>query len=189
MIIGCVLVGIASIRLNSFADEWGLPEPTRYYSSNKIYCFEVIPKRLKEDNYCKGALYKIDEKGNYHQLWIIRLSNEASPVSVIVSNNGSYIVTFDNWHSVGFGDDVVVIYGSDGRLIKKFGLEDIISDEEINRIPRSISSRWWGGKHYLDEKRGVLILKIVSNNKMPNDEGAMFREIKIDLKTGMLMKP
>jgi hypothetical protein len=40
-----------------------------------------------------------------------------APVSALVSEDGAYLITFDNWHSMGYGDDVVVLYRTDGTLI------------------------------------------------------------------------
>lgn len=115
--------------------------------------------------------------------------NEVSPVSAIVSNDGRYFVTFDNWHSMGYGDDVVVLYRSDGSVIKKFGLEDLLTEGDVETLPHSVSSIWWGGDHYINESAGLLILKIISNRKSPWEEGAQFHELKIELATGRTFEP
>jgi hypothetical protein len=172
----------------AFADRWVSPKTQKYYSSNKVFYFKVIPK--EEDtpsrllSYSIGELY---ERGRFwipHQKWSIRLTNDVSPVSAVVSDNGKYVVTFDNWHEMGYGEDVVAIYGSEGNLVKKFKLEDILSKEEIKNIPHSVSSRWWGGSHYIDEADEILVLKIISNGKYPYEKDATFTEKKIELTTG-----
>jgi hypothetical protein len=38
-----------------------------------------------------------------------------APVRALVSNGGEHVVTFDNWHSGGFRDNVVVIYAAMDR--------------------------------------------------------------------------
>lgn len=175
---------ILCIRL--CADTWAPPEPQRYFSSNQDYCFEIIPGDSMHE--CQGILSTVDEEGEYHQVWSTHLVNVIAPVTALVSDDGDYVATFDNWYRIGWGDDVVVIYGANGALIKKYGLNDILSADEIEKIPRTVASRWWGGKHIIDEGKKVLILKAVSNGEMPYSESAEFMEIRIDLRTGALDK-
>src|SRR5689334_6621839 len=125
------------------ADSWKLPQKEKYFAPNKNYYLEVTPKKLESqlkyfedkvagrnnagavkgatENRAKGAFYARQGDGGYSKKWEFPLLNEVSPVSAIVSDNGDYFVTFDNWHTVGYGDDVVVIYRSNGAFVKKFG--------------------------------------------------------------------
>jgi len=206
----CTLLTVgASVSAN--ADSWALPKKERYCSLNKKYCLEVTPKKLEsqlryfedkvegknnagslkglKDNRANGAFYARRADGNYSKKWAFPLVNEVSPVSALVSNSGTYVITFDNWHSVGYGDDVVVIYRSNGTLVKKFGLEDILTEGDIETLPHSISSIRWGGEHYIDEANSRLVLKVVSNAKNSWDGGAKFHEIRIDLATGRPREP
>ena len=166
------------------ADTWAPPEPQRYCSSNKNYCLEIIPGDSMHQ--CQGILSAVGKKGEYHRIWATNLANAISPVTALVSDDGDYVVTFDNWYRIGWGNEVVVIYGANGALIKKYGLGDILSEDEIEKIPRTVASRWWGGEHVIDEEKKTLILKVVSNGEMPYSEEAQFNEIHIDLKTGEL---
>lgn len=188
------------------ADSWLLPKKTKYFAPNKKYYLEVTPKKLESqlkyfedkvegknnagalkgatEDRAKGAFYARRADGGYAKKWEFRLLNEVSPVSALVSNNGKYVVTFDNWHSVGYGDDVVVIYGPSGALVKKFGLEDLLTEGDIETLPRSVSSIWWGGEHYIDDANGILILKVVANGKSYWEQDAKFHELKIELATG-----
>ncbi|MGE0887446.1 MAG: energy transducer TonB [Blastocatellales bacterium] len=188
------------------ADSWRLPKEEKYYSPDKKYFFLVTPKKLEsqlryfeekvdgkdnagalkkvKDNLARGTFYVRRAKGGYSKKWEFTLLNEVSPVNALVSNKGDFVVTFDNWHGVGYGDDVVVIYRSNGTLIKKFGLKDLLTEGDIETLPRSVSSIWWGGEHYIDEAHGLLILKVVSNSKSSWDKEARFRELKIELATG-----
>lgn len=193
------------------ADSWRLPEKQKYDSPNKRYYLEVTPKKLEsqlsyfqdkvvgkerasalkeaKNNHAKGQFCVRSTFGGCSLKWNFPLVNEVAPVSAIVSNNGDYFVTFDNWHGVGYGNDVVVIYKSDGSLIKKFGLNDILTDGDIEVLPHSVSSIWWGGKHYIDEATGNLILKVVSNGQDTWTGKAEFLELKIELATGHLLQP
>lgn len=211
-----VILSIAATFLVSgafvyaYADSWLLPKKEKYYSANKKYYLEVTPKKLEsqlkyfedkverrknagalkqvKDNRAKGAFYARGADGGYSKKRAFPLVNEVSPVSAIVSNNGDYFVTFDNWHGVGYGDDVVVIYSSVGVLIKKFGLEDLLTEGDIETLPRSVSSIWWGAEHYIDQPHGLLILKVVSNSKNSWQDGAKFHELKIELATGRTLE-
>lgn len=203
IIIGCVS--------NVHADSWRLPTKEKYYSPNKKYYLEVTPKKLEsqlqyfgdkvdgkenagaaremKDNRAKGAFYARRAGGGYSRKWEIALVNEVSPVNVIISDDGAYVVTFDNWHSVGYGDDVVVIYNAQGALIKKFGLEDLLTEGDIETLPHSVSSIWWGGGHSIDRRAGHLVLKVVSNGKRSWEDAAKFHDLKIELTTGRPLEP
>lgn len=196
---------------SAHADSWRLPKKEKYYSPNKKYYLEVTPKKLEsqlkyfedkvegrenagalkevKDNRAKGAFYVRRAVVGYSKKRAFPLLNGVSPVSALVSNTGDYFVTFDNWHSVGYGDNVVVIYRSNGDLIKKFGLEDLLTEGDIETLPHSTSSINWDGEHYIDEGHGLLVLRIVSNRKSPWETGAKFHELKIDLATGRPLEP
>jgi hypothetical protein len=206
-----ILVIAVAFTPSGSADEWALPKKEKYYSPNRQYYLEVIPKKLEsqlkffedkvnnkenagalpdaKDNHAKGFVYARRSDGTYFQKSRFSLVNEVSPVSAIVSNDGKYVVTFDNWHSMGYGDDVIVIYRSDGSVIKKFALGDLLTEGDIETLPHSVSSIWWGRDHYITDSTGMLVLKIVSNRKNPWEEGVQFRDLKIGLVDGRAVEP
>lgn len=203
-----IAVAVLNFGVRVFADSWALPEPQKYYSENKRYYIEVIPRKLEsqskyfedkvakkepagskpdaKDNYCKGIFYKQDENREYQKVWESRLSNDVAPVAALVSDSGKYVVTFDNWHSVGYGNDVVVIYGQGGKTIRKMALSDIVPPH--THLPRSVSSIWWGGKHYIDEKNFHLVLKVVSKWSYSPDDEREYKNVRVDLTNGQLVK-
>lgn len=185
------------------ADTWLLPEKTKYCSENKKYCIEVEPKKLESQlsyfqdkvdekenagadkkvkgNFCKGTFFAKGRK-----LWKVRLDNEVAPVSALVSNNGDYVITFDNWHGVGYGDNVVTIYdGATGKLVKKLGLTDFLTDSDVYGLPASTSSIHWHGTHQIDYEKKQLILKVVKPSKS-NDQ---FFDVHVDLTNGAVLDP
>lgn len=184
------------------ADSWMLPSKRKYYSADKKYCVEVIPKKLEnqlayfqdkvagrndagaakgvKNNRAKAIVYLRGSIG-YSKTAEFPLVNEVSPVDALISGDGRYVVTFDNWHMVGYGDDVVVIYRSDGTLVKKFGLEDLFTKGDIKTFKHTTSSIWWGEGHYIDDKKEILHLKA--------GDKARAREVTIDLKTGDPLEP
>lgn len=177
-----------------------MPSVEKYCSANKKYCLKVEPKKLESqlayfqdkvdekynagavkgipDNICKGTFFA---KGKTR--WNVRLDNEVAPVSALISNNGDYVVTFDNWHAVGYGDNVVAIYnGQTGTLIKKLGLSDFLTESDIYNLPESTSSIHWDGTHQIDYAKSELILKVV---KPAKDE--QFFDIRVNLKDGAVL--
>lgn len=193
------------------ADSWRLPEKEKYYSANKKFYVEVTPKKLESqlryfedkvagranagaakgesDNHAKAEFFARKGSDEYSRLAKFPLVNEVSPVSAIVSDQGDYFVTFDNWHSVGYGEDTIVIYRADGTVVRKFGLEDLLTAGDIETFSRSTSSMHWGGEHYFDEANKLLVLQIISNQRSENNQGVKFHELKIDLATGKPLEP
>jgi hypothetical protein len=205
------LVVTSLIQADVTADSWALPKKQKYYSPNKRYYVEITPKKLEsqlayfedkvnnranagaakdvKDNRAKAKFYVRRSDGTHFKKVEFPLVNEVSPVAALVSNDGRFVVTFDNWHSVGYGDDVVVIYRTTGDLVRKFALQDLLTEGDIEILPHSTSSIWWGGDHYVDDAKNMLVLKIVSNRKSPWEGGTLFHELNIDLATGNPKEP
>lgn len=204
-----LLLSTLLLACSVYADSWALPEERTVCSKNNKYCLKVIPKKLEsqlsyfEDkvdgkenagadkngkkNYCRGIFYSRNSNGKLKKLWETKLVNEVSPVSVLVSDHGDYVVTFDNWHSVGYGDDAVAIYTtSDGSLIRKFGLSDFLTDSDINELPASVSSIHWGGTHWIDKDKNQLVLE-VTKGKRAFEKDAEFFQIHAELNTGKIL--
>ncbi|HEY8933825.1 MAG TPA: hypothetical protein VIM65_01335 [Cyclobacteriaceae bacterium] len=158
----------------ALSDRWLPPKVTDYYSANKKYFARIVPRTVPENYYvwrkasvsekkkflpsdtavvqCHAIMYKKTQSGD-SILWTRKLINAMAPVSAIVSDDGGYLVTFDNWHSVGYGVDVMVFYDKKGDLVKRHMLEDI-SPFPINDYPTSISSLWWRcGQQFVDNRR------------------------------------
>ena len=92
---------------------------------------------------CHATLYKTGE--NYIDrkvLWERDLENPISPYNAIVTNDGKYVVTFDDWYQLGKGENVMVVYGENGELLRKFELNEITSLSE-DRLKVSVTSIWW----------------------------------------------
>jgi hypothetical protein len=71
----------------------------------------------------------------------VALQNPVAPVDVLLSSRG-YLLTFDNWHNVGYGK-VVAIYRPTGELVRSYELEALYLAKQLETIPTSVSSRWW----------------------------------------------
>ncbi|TXI45391.1 MAG: hypothetical protein E6Q50_16540 [Lysobacter sp.] len=162
----------------ALADSWMPPTAKVTESADHRHRVTVVPRELESalaffDDKVKGTepagqragdpqrspvarVEARDASGQWHLLWQMPLVNDVAPVSVLLAKDAKFLVTFDNWHSMGYGDDVVAIYDHQGHLVRKLGLEDILPEAYVNHLPRSVSSRWWGRDHALvDEDRAV----------------------------------
>ncbi|OON70715.1 hypothetical protein [Hymenobacter sp. CRA2] len=145
------------------ADSWAPPTTHDYYSADSSHFVRVVPLLVPDKYYqwrkakpnrqkrfssrdttvvpCHAMLYRRTANGP-QLLWQESLINRIAPVTALVSNDGRYVVTFDNWSSMGYGVDVMVVYDGQGHLLRRYNLEQL-SPFPINQYMRSISSMWW----------------------------------------------
>ncbi|WP_332750477.1 hypothetical protein [Hydrogenophaga sp.] len=126
--------------------------------------------------------------GRWTKTWTVPLVNDVGPTHALLADGGRYLVTFDNWHAVGHGEDVVVIYGGDGKLIRKFALKDFLAQNHIALLPGSVSSLWWGGEHALSRDGETLVLRVIQPSEEPDHAGkAMTAPVRIRLSDGHVL--
>ncbi|MBU1087521.1 MAG: hypothetical protein KKD05_08400 [Candidatus Omnitrophica bacterium] len=196
-----IIAAFILISTTTSADTWKVPKSENYFSKNLKFRFRVIPlsskgkdlsdKSTMEFSKCTGIMEIQNEKGEYNLIWKQTLSNDVTPVSGLVTNNGEYVVTFDNHHSMGYGNNVVVIYGPDGSIIRQLALKDFLSDNEIAQLPHTISSIWWhDNKHHFDqdEKLLILVIRLASDVPKVEEKNVQYKEIHIRLVTGEVIK-
>jgi hypothetical protein len=100
-----------------------------------------------------------------------------------------YVVTLDDWHSVGRGPNVVVIYGPQGKLVRRLALDDFLKGDDIARLPISVSSTWWRTAYSLDEKHECVVLRVAQGKDGANaGKTPRFQEVRLRLATGELVK-
>ncbi len=109
--------------------------------------------------------------------------NPFAPVAVLVSDEGDFFVTLDDCCSLGAGGRVVVIYRTDGSLVRQLALADFLTPSDIAQLPRSVSSTHWRKDALIDESARALMVKIPTCPGRSNgcDQQA---ELRIDLATG-----
>jgi TonB family protein len=206
-----ISVLLAAMRARCLADEWALPKEATSYSANRKFAVTILPKSLTsqldyfqdkvegsgdaggvkglKENWPRAEFYTVETNG-LRRVSQFKLVNEVAPVSVLVADDGRWIVTFDNWHSIGEGPNVVVVYHSDGTLVRSLSLEDLLISEDLEVLPHSVSSRYWCGANHIDEASGLLFLNITrcrfSNSTDCNDRPAV---IAIRLSDGMPVDP
>jgi hypothetical protein len=207
------VLGIALFVASVHADEWSLPTSRVYLSADKAWRLTVIPRTVTSQlayfsdkvagrqvagaaagdtkKHARGLMEHLD-RGQWQPVWDEPLLNEVSPVEAIVSSSGQ-TVTFDNWHGMGFGKDVVVIYDDHGKLVRAMGLEDFLPKEYIEALPRSVSSIWWGSEHHFSADGKQLVLRVVvpSVEAYQDLDGnaSQHIELRFDAATGQAFAP
>ena len=73
------------------------------------------------------------------------LRNELAPRDAVITNDGRFIVTFDDWIGVGRTSNVVVVYRGTGEFVRAWRLEDVFSEDERKKFISSTSGTWWRG--------------------------------------------
>jgi hypothetical protein len=109
-----------------------------FVSPNKQYRFETIPDWTgvqpgSDPTVTKGVLSKQDKAGGYSNLWSVTLANPCGPATALVPDNGQYVVTLGDW--LNKEENFVVVYGSNGRLIRRLSLDDLLRETSSSRPP------------------------------------------------------
>jgi hypothetical protein len=89
-----------------------------------------------------ATFYRLDAAANFEKILEVSLLNPIAPVFAAVADSGE-LVTLDNWHNMGVGNAVVVIYAPDGKVRRSYRLADIYTEVEMKKFDRSVSSIWW----------------------------------------------
>ncbi len=177
-----ILCSCIFLSISAKADTWGFPERKEFYSPEEVVRFTIIPSR-NFDNFRVGPIGLLERKnkmGEYTLVWINKLSNAITPIRAAVSNSGNYVVTIDDYLMAGQGDNTIVLYGKYGNKIANFELSDALSKEQIQELPRSVSSIWWYcGATIIDEKAKHISIKI----KPTRDDKEQCGEIIIDIES------
>jgi hypothetical protein len=170
-----------------FSDSWREPRVIEYYSSDSTYYVKIIPRTVPEkyDKWlnaparkkkkftaqdttvvpCHAKMFRKSHTGD-SLIWEQKLINRIAPVTAIVSDDGKYLITFDEWFSLGYGVDVMVVYDERGMLLKRYALEDI-SPFPINTYKMSISSIWWRcGQKFIDNQNLEICFVNENNEKV-----------------------
>lgn len=174
------------------ADDWVKEYRKKYTSQNGMYELIIEPTYIP-DNYeneiqkrkkhpekylnrpmidtivqCHAKLYKkTRDLGLPELIWEKDLVNPVAPYEAIITNDGKYVITFDDWYQLGYGDNVMVVYGEKGNLLKQYKLQEITNLEK-DKLPISVTSIWWyfGHETYSIEPEKVKILIIDKNSKI-----------------------
>jgi hypothetical protein len=192
----------------ALADSWMPPSVETTDSANGRSRVTIVPRGIKsplaffEDkvagkepagqregdskNSPIARVEQLDAAGRWQLLWQKPLVNDVGPTEALLADNASYLVTFDNWHSVGFGEDVVVIYDRHGNLVRKLGLNQILPPSYVAHLPRSVSSRWWRKGIRLVERDTQVEIQVVEPGSA-GESNAKFVPVRLDLANGSVL--
>jgi TonB family protein len=205
-----VLLAAGGILTTLHADSWRLPTAEKYYSPNRKFRVVVVPRVLESQlKYFEDKVGGTEPAGVpvghasdgprasfgirkffwYRHQSTFPLVNDVSPVDLAISDRGDYVVTLDNWHSMGYGDSVIVIYRSDGRVIRQFALDELVTESDIRHFRHSTSSIHWRDAHRIDSPARQLVLLISSSEEELPSQWARTQELRIDLATGNSREP
>jgi TonB family protein len=187
------LLGAFGLR----ADSWSMPREVQYHSANGEWRVVIVPARVESQlayfqakvaeeesgqpvvrqSYARAVVFRKGRVSTWERVAEWRLLNEVAPVSAMIANDGT-VVTFDNWHMTGYGEDVVVIYRPDGTLVRQYGLTDLMEPLDVEMLNHSVSSIWWSKTHRIDERQHVLVVQV---------DALRVEEIPISLQTGEIL--
>lgn len=121
------------------ADQWVKPLTTVVTSPDGACKASIEPGNAQPADK-GGSPAKLTRSGTCGE-GSFALRSEWMPVGVVVLDDGS-VVTFDQWHSLGYGE-VAIFYAPDGTVRWSKTLVQLLGQEALDRAPHSVSSIWW----------------------------------------------
>ncbi|MEM7702692.1 MAG: hypothetical protein AAF251_12200 [Pseudomonadota bacterium] len=196
IIVLCVVAVVAATPAPACADSWPPATSWSEVSPCGAYRFTAHPPPL-DDFYPKnegdrpeGVLERQLGKEGWQEVWRKPLVNEIGPLSAIVSDDGRYVVTFDNWYSTGYGENVIAIYNENGSLVRSMPLTALIPDDYIETLETSTSSvRWELDKGFVDERAEAWIDVSFPVCCWPPKEPPRSLRFTLDLTDGSISRP
>lgn len=138
------------------ADKWPAPTPRVFASRWGNHGFKLLKPEF--GGVSEGVLYRLDADGQEQVVWQSKLVN--TPHQVIVDDEGKFVATIDTYGILGYAH-ALVIYGDQGKVIRDFKLEELLSKDEIaSKIDHSESSRVWANSANFKIESGHLFLHL-----------------------------
>jgi len=158
-------------------------------SPNGKFSFKAVPAWTGRNRNVRregstGSLHRgADASGP--AVWSVRLPYTKRPANAIVSDDGAYVATFDEFDQEGFGEYVVALFGANGRLLGHWGLEAFVAPHEREMLDGNRNSISWGGPgHRFDLSAGELVLDVRFSDPRAEDPFATVgRQRRINLRT------
>lgn len=146
-----------------------LPGPEVYVSGNGLFAVAIVSKPLERrpggglqaapgEPGTEALVYAVDRYGEPHLAGRFALVHADEPLDALVSDDGRFLITFGNW--TRFDDKAVVIYRTDGSLVRSLSLGDILTASDRQAVAQMVGGSWREGQH-IDESGTVLVLRIV----------------------------
>jgi hypothetical protein len=94
----------------------------------------------------RALLFTFDPRSDtYAESGHVELRNPIAPETILLTDDGRYLVTLDDLHEVGVTANAVVIYDVEKRVNRAFRIEDFLPAEVIRKIPVERGMRLWHG--------------------------------------------
>lgn len=158
----------------------GGTEPWSALSKNGEWRFDASPARSRDG--WRGALSQKTPDGAWRRRARWTLVNPRRPAGAAVANDGT-VVTFDHICNARAVTDVIVIYRPDGTLVRSLGLADLLIDDDVALLPRSVSSIHWLRELRLEDDMRRLVIDFEEPRPQKNVE------VPVSLDTGELLTP
>lgn len=211
MLRGVLFFLLVLVAFRSGADSWLPPGRETYHSGNGEWRLTVVPRALSGAlDYFQDKVDRRDPAGlpqgaterspvgilerkqgnRWILVWQQPLVNEIAPTGALVANDGRHVVTFDNWHSIGHGDDTIVLYDAQGQMVRAMGLDAFLPPDYIDALPRTVSSLHWGGGHRLLPDNETLVLRVNEpGDRMGPDRYSISVPVRVRLRDGEVTQP
>ena len=105
---------------------WISPSTFTVRSSDGKYLARLDPARGPRKR--ESPIVTVFPSDDPKEIWKTQLSNRVSPTTAMLSDDGRYIVTLDNWYKSGHGDDLLAFYDRNGQ-VAKYSLEGLLGDK------------------------------------------------------------
>lgn len=207
------LLSVVLVASPAFADQW-LPASTKQYvSADGAWRLTVEPRPITSPlDYFQDEVDGKDRPGGvpgrsqasalgtmerrvdgvWQQVWQKPLRNDVAPVDAIALPGGA-AMTLDNWHSMGFGPNAVVLYNEQGTAVAAYALTDFLPKSYVQALPRTVSSLHWRGeaKALPDGKRVSVPVVVPSEDseELAFEEEEQVVQIIFDLAAGKVELP
>jgi hypothetical protein len=122
------------------ADDWPGPRVMNVFSEDGARFVRVTPGEsfgdsvgfagAKQGAYAHAPFYERQPDRSYRLTTEVALLNPIAPVDLLLSNSG-YLITFDNWHNLGYGK-AVAIYGPTGKPVASWELEQLYTPHQLS---------------------------------------------------------
>lgn len=205
-----LMLGLLQVAASARADSWVPASTQKYTSPDGAWRLTITPSGATGP----GAYFsaQIDRKkapggvagdarasavgsmehctaGACRPVWRRALLNDVAPVDAVVTNSGR-VITFDNWHSMGYGADAVVIYTPRGAPLRRLSLPEFLPRDYVIALPRSVSSlHWRGAPRALADGRRVAVPVVVPTPRDGDDGDSRRVDVVFDLPSGVVSLP
>lgn len=201
------LLFVSCLVMTVKAGSVSLPDDKKFCSENEKYC--LIVRQAKKESETPDAADEPDENSseneanveesdaaaknygqaifyaNKREMWTVQLEYDGLPESASISNDGAYVVTFEDLYTTIADEPVIVIYsGSSGSVVKKLVLADFLTKSDVINLRESGNLYDWQRKPAeIDYDRNQMLLSVTK----PPRGSENFFNVRIDLANGAVL--